>query len=198
MPSNIGNPAFGLAGRSRQPERAHLRFGRDQRILLLYDRKCRLGLWRSNVCIDKRRAKPAAQCGDDSQQLIDDCERGARTMMLQTLLKKGRMLRCDAGAALVEFALFLPPLIFAWMGMIEVGRYMAYATLAQASARAGTEYGIINLMYAHDISNATSLGDERRAVSSVGVYGNVQVPLLGQRSAAADGVQLFEDRSSGK
>ncbi len=77
-------------------------------------------------------------------------------MMLQTLLKKGRMLRCDAGAALVEFALFLPPLIFAWMGMVEVGRYMAYATLAQASARAGTEYGIINLMYAHDLTNVTS------------------------------------------
>ncbi len=66
------------------------------------------------------------------------------------------MLRCDAGAALVEFALFLPPLIFAWMGMVEVGRYMAYATLAQASARAGTEYGIINLMNAHDLTNTTS------------------------------------------
>jgi Flp pilus assembly protein TadG len=77
-------------------------------------------------------------------------------MTLRTFLKKVRILRCDAGAAMIEFALLLPPLILTWMGMIELGRYMAYATLAQAAARAGTEYGIINLMYGKDLTNTTS------------------------------------------
>ncbi len=156
VPSNTTNPSFGLSGGLVNLSGLIYASGATNVAYCCTTGSVVLVFGGATFASISGEPSPPPNAVTIPTQLTDYCERGARTMMLQTLFKKGRMLRCDAGAALVEFALFLPPLIFAWMGMVELGRYMAYATLAQASARAGTEYGIINLMYAHDLSNTTT------------------------------------------
>ena len=53
---------------------------------------------------------------------------------------RSRLLRSQAGTAMIEFALVAPAFLFMFMGLIEVGRYATYAVLAQASARSGANY----------------------------------------------------------
>jgi Flp pilus assembly protein TadG len=53
---------------------------------------------------------------------------------------------------MVEFALTAPAFLLLFMGIVELGRYTTYAVLAQASARAGANYGSYNLMTADDLN----------------------------------------------
>ncbi len=83
-------------------------------------------------------------------------------MILRTLKKlRPRLLRSQAGTAMVEFALTAPAFLFMFMGIVEMGRYATYAVLAQASARSGANYGAYNLMTAADLNgiNTWATGD---------------------------------------
>jgi Flp pilus assembly protein TadG len=74
-------------------------------------------------------------------------------MILRTISRlRPRLLRSQAGTAMVEFALTAPALVLMFMGIVEVGRYATYAVLAQASARSGANYGSYNLMTAADLT----------------------------------------------
>jgi Flp pilus assembly protein TadG len=55
-----------------------------------------------------------------------------------------RLLRSQAGTAVVEFAVLLPTLIMLLMGVVEIGRYGYLAILCTHAARAGVEYGAQN------------------------------------------------------
>jgi Flp pilus assembly protein TadG len=75
-------------------------------------------------------------------------------MILQTIRRiRPRLLRSQAGTAMVEFALTAPAFLFMFMGIVEMGRYATYAVLAQASARSGANYGSYNLMTAADVND---------------------------------------------
>jgi Flp pilus assembly protein TadG len=83
-------------------------------------------------------------------------------MILRTIRRlRPRLLRSQAGTAMVEFALLAPAFVFLFMGAVEVGRYATYAVLAQASARSGANYGSYNLMTAADLNgiNTWATGD---------------------------------------
>jgi Flp pilus assembly protein TadG len=83
-------------------------------------------------------------------------------MILRTIRRlRPRLLRSQAGTAMVEFALTAPAFVLMFMGVVELGRYSTYAVLAQASARAGANYGSYNLMTAADLNgiNTWATGD---------------------------------------
>jgi Flp pilus assembly protein TadG len=66
------------------------------------------------------------------------------------LMRKLR--RSQSGAAMVEFAIALPFLVFLMIGVIEVGRYMYFGILAAHAAEAAAEYGSQTLATAADIT----------------------------------------------
>jgi len=83
-------------------------------------------------------------------------------MILRTIRRlRPRLLRSQAGTAMVEFALTAPLFLMMFMGIVEIGRYATYAVLAQASARSGANYGAQNLMTAADLTdiNTWATGD---------------------------------------
>ena len=51
---------------------------------------------------------------------------------------------------MVEFALVAPVLVLLLIGLVETGRYAAFAVMAANAARAGVEYGSQNLTTAND------------------------------------------------
>jgi Flp pilus assembly protein TadG len=53
--------------------------------------------------------------------------------------------RCERGASMVEFAILAPVMIFLAIGMIDTGRYAYYSILAANAARAGAQYGSLDL-----------------------------------------------------
>jgi Flp pilus assembly protein TadG len=70
-----------------------------------------------------------------------------------------KLLRSQSGAAMVEFAIALPFLVFMVIGVVEVGRYMYFGILAAHAAEAAAEYGSQTLATAADttgIKNAAS------------------------------------------
>jgi Flp pilus assembly protein TadG len=82
-------------------------------------------------------------------------------MRLRPIRRAARLVRSQAGVAMVEFALFAPVFILLFMGIVELGRYATYAILAQAAARAGANYGAQNLTTAADLTgiNTWATGD---------------------------------------
>ncbi len=73
-----------------------------------------------------------------------------------------KLLRSQAGAAMVEFAIALPFLVLLMIGVIEVGRYMYFGIVAAHAAEAAAEYGSQSLTTASDttgIKNAASADD---------------------------------------
>lgn len=54
----------------------------------------------------------------------------------------------ERGTALVEFAIALPLLVIAALGIIEIGRYTAYAVLVGNATRAGAQVGAMGSTYA--------------------------------------------------
>jgi Flp pilus assembly protein TadG len=83
-----------------------------------------------------------------------------------------RLLRSQAGTAMVEFALTAPAFLLMFMGTVELGRYSTYAVLAQAAARAGANYGSANLMTAADVNgiNTWATGDAQYLPSESVTY----------------------------
>ncbi|HLY02493.1 MAG TPA: TadE/TadG family type IV pilus assembly protein [Candidatus Cybelea sp.] len=67
-----------------------------------------------------------------------------------------KLLRSQAGAAMVEFAVALPFLVLLMIGVIEVGRYMYFGILAAHAAEAGAEYGSQTLTTAADTAGIKS------------------------------------------
>ncbi len=63
-----------------------------------------------------------------------------------------KLLRSQSGAAMVEFAIALPFLVFMVIGVVEVGRYMYFGILAAHAAEAAAEYGSQTLATAADIT----------------------------------------------
>jgi Flp pilus assembly protein TadG len=55
-----------------------------------------------------------------------------------------RLLHCERGASLVEFAILLPPLTLLLIGTIELGRFMFFGILAANAANAGAQFGAQN------------------------------------------------------
>lgn len=55
-----------------------------------------------------------------------------------------KLVRSEAGASLVEFAILAPVLIFLLIGVIDVGRYTYDGILAANAARAGVQYGALS------------------------------------------------------
>jgi Flp pilus assembly protein TadG len=67
-------------------------------------------------------------------------------MIANTLLRLLRALhRCERGASMVEFAILAPVMIFLAIGTIDIGRYAYYSILAANAARAGAQYGSLDL-----------------------------------------------------
>jgi len=62
-----------------------------------------------------------------------------------TKMKKLRLVRSQAGQALVELAFILPILVLLLVGVIEIGRYAYIAILVGNAARAGAAFGAQNL-----------------------------------------------------
>jgi len=94
-------------------------------------------------------------------------------MILRTIRRlRPRLLRAQAGTAMVEFALTAPAFLFMFMGIVEMGRYATYAVLAQASARSGANYGSYNLMTAADVNgiNSWATGDAQYLPSESTTY----------------------------
>jgi Flp pilus assembly protein TadG len=56
----------------------------------------------------------------------------------------------DSGQAVVETALFLPALLLLLVGAIDLGRLSQYDTKLASGARAGAQYGSLNLVTADD------------------------------------------------
>ncbi|HEX3370223.1 MAG TPA: TadE family protein [Candidatus Cybelea sp.] len=55
-----------------------------------------------------------------------------------------KLLRCENGTGMVEFALVAPFLVLVFMGLLELGRYTYYSILAAHAARAAAAYGSQN------------------------------------------------------
>lgn len=67
-------------------------------------------------------------------------------MITRTLIHLLRAFRrCERGASMVEFAILAPVMIFLAIGMIDTGRYAYYSILAANAARAGAQYGSLDL-----------------------------------------------------
>jgi Flp pilus assembly protein TadG len=62
--------------------------------------------------------------------------------------------RCERGASMVELAILAPVMIFLAIGMIDTGRYAYYSILAANAARAGAQYGSLDLEH---VSQATAI-----------------------------------------
>ncbi len=74
-----------------------------------------------------------------------------------------RLLRCENGASMIEFAVIAPFLVLVFMGLIELGRYAYYSILASHAARAAVAYGSENTTSAEDFA-----GMRRAAVADAG------------------------------
>jgi Flp pilus assembly protein TadG len=61
-------------------------------------------------------------------------------------------LRSQRGQNLVELALVTPLLMLLLVGIIEIGRFAYYSILVANAARAGAQYGSLNLATAADIN----------------------------------------------
>jgi Flp pilus assembly protein TadG len=62
----------------------------------------------------------------------------------------------ERGTAMIEFALIVPVLSLLFMGIVEMGRFAAYAVLAQSAARDAANYGAWNLVTADDTNGMAS------------------------------------------
>lgn len=67
-----------------------------------------------------------------------------------------RFSRSQSGAAIVEFALVAPVLIFLVIGLIEIGRFMFFGIVAAHAAEAGAQYGSQSLTNAYNSSGISS------------------------------------------
>jgi Flp pilus assembly protein TadG len=62
----------------------------------------------------------------------------------------------DAGQAVLEVALFAPFMLVLLMAAIDLGRLSQFDTVLAASARAGAQYGSLNLVNAANTAGMTS------------------------------------------
>lgn len=67
---------------------------------------------------------------------------------------------CDRGQAVVEVALFMPALMLLLIGAIDLGRLSQYDTLLAGGARAGAQYGSLNLVTAADSAGMTAAAQQ--------------------------------------
>ncbi len=71
-------------------------------------------------------------------------------------MKIRNLLRSQSGAAIVEFAIVAPVLIFLVIGLIEIGRYMYFGIVAAHAAEAGAVYASQTIATSEDIPGTTS------------------------------------------
>lgn len=64
--------------------------------------------------------------------------------------------RADGGAAVLEFAIAAPILIYLLIGLVDVGRYMYFGIVAAHGARAGAQYGAQSVQTAQDTVGITN------------------------------------------
>jgi Flp pilus assembly protein TadG len=76
-------------------------------------------------------------------------------MITRVLIQMLRALhRCERGTSMVEFAILAPVMIFLAIGTIDIGRYAYYSILAANAARAGAQYGSLDLEH---VSQTTAI-----------------------------------------
>lgn len=67
-----------------------------------------------------------------------------------------RLLRSEDGAGFIEFAIVLPVLVLLLIGIIETGRYMAFAVRLGNAAHAGAQFAAQGVTYSN---NASAIAD---------------------------------------
>jgi Flp pilus assembly protein TadG len=70
-----------------------------------------------------------------------------------------RLGRSDSGQSIVEVALFLPVFMLLLVGAIDLGRLSQFDTALASGARAGAQYGSLNLITADDSAGMTTAAD---------------------------------------
>jgi len=68
-----------------------------------------------------------------------------------------RVSKDDRAAAVVEFALVTPLLVYLLIGLVDVGRYMYYGIVAEHAARSGVQYGAQTVYTAKDSTGISSV-----------------------------------------
>ncbi len=71
-------------------------------------------------------------------------------------MKARKLLRSQSGAAIVEFAIVAPVLIFLVIGLIEIGRYMYFGIVAAHAAEAGAVYASQTIATSRDLDGTKS------------------------------------------
>ncbi len=71
-------------------------------------------------------------------------------------MKYASVFRSQKGAALIELAIVVPMLVLLLVGLIEMGRYLAFTVRLSNAAHAGVQYGAQNINQAGstDVANA--------------------------------------------
>jgi Flp pilus assembly protein TadG len=97
-----------------------------------------------------------------------------------------KFFRSQSGAAMVEFAVVLPVLVFLVIGVIEIGRYMFFGIELAHMAEAGAQYGSLSMANSQNttaIVAAVNADAPNSGITSVSVspsptctYGGVQTP----------------------
>ena len=83
-----------------------------------------------------------------------------------------RLLRDQAGSALVEMSILAPFLILLAVGTVDVGRGMYDGILVGNSARAGAQYGAQNLRFAMDGAGMQQAAKNDANISTLAVLPN--------------------------
>jgi Flp pilus assembly protein TadG len=109
---------------------------------------------------------------------------------MRRLIALLRRLSCDdQGGAAVEAAIIGPMILFLAMGLVEMGRYADKSILVANAARAGVQYGTVNLSSAFDntgMQNA-ALADGERLTGLTAVATHVCQCSDGSASTCAAG-----------
>ena len=90
-----------------------------------------------------------------------------------------KLFRAQSGAAIVEFALVAPVLIFLVIGLIEIGRFMFFGIVAAHAAEAGAQYASQSLANAYNGDGITSAANADSSSTSWTVI----TPIIFRRSS---------------
>jgi Flp pilus assembly protein TadG len=93
-----------------------------------------------------------------------------------------RFRNAERGQALIEVALVLPLLFVLLVGTIDLGRLAQFDEQLASAARAGAQYGSLNLVTANDSTGMTAA-----AISAAPALSGVTVPSAGYYCTCANG-----------
>jgi Flp pilus assembly protein TadG len=106
-----------------------------------------------------------------------------------TKVRLRKAIGSEAGTSVVEFAILAPVFIFLLIGLIEVGRYTYFGTLAANAARAGVQYGSQSMQtYADNTGMQNAALNDGQNVPNLAAAASHKCVLSGTNTSCPIGV----------